>query len=59
MVATEVSAPKSDRPLPPSPRETLADSPKVTVDCYSLFDKWFPVCGMLDYTETKYVATDW
>lgn len=54
MVATEIPASKSDRPLPPSPRETLADSPRVTVDCYSLFDKWFPVCGMLDYTEGMY-----
>ena len=29
-------------------------APQTVVDCYSLFDKFFPICGLLDYTEGIY-----
>ena len=29
-------------------------APQTVVACYSLFDKFFPACGLLDYTEGIY-----
>ena len=29
-------------------------SPDTVVRCYSVFDKFFPTCGLLDYTEGMY-----
>ena len=37
----------------PLPKTKLAN-PKTVVRCYSLFDRFFPACGLLDYTEGMY-----
>src|SRR5687768_245046 len=37
----------------PSVRQRRSD-PKTVVDCYSFFDKVFPNCGLIDYTEGIY-----
>lgn len=39
--------------LPPRNADASKDVSTV-VNCYSLFDKFFPTCGMLDYTEGIY-----
>lgn len=31
-----------------------SNNPQTVVRCYTVFDKFFPVCGMLDYTEGLY-----
>jgi cyclopropane fatty-acyl-phospholipid synthase-like methyltransferase len=43
----------------PGKTASVDASPYIThastvVDCYSLFDKFFPACGLLDYTEGIY-----
>jgi cyclopropane fatty-acyl-phospholipid synthase-like methyltransferase len=35
-------------------RKTAPKTEPIAVNCYSLFDKFFPSCGLLDYTEGIY-----
>ena len=39
--------------LPPRQRENLRNQ-RTVVNCYSFFDRVFPACGFLDYTEGIY-----
>jgi cyclopropane-fatty-acyl-phospholipid synthase len=48
-MALETLAPRAAVREVPLPRDT-----KTTVNCYTLFDKFFPQLGMLDYTEGIY-----
>jgi len=40
---------------PSQAAEFITHAPTV-VNCYALFDKWFPACGLLDYTEGIYAG---
>ena len=35
-------------------RSSASGNPRAVVQCYSLFDRFFPPCGLLDYTEGLY-----
>ena len=44
--------------LKPRPVARLQSDVGTVVRCYSLFDKFFPACGLLDYTEGIYTSPD-
>lgn len=39
---------------PPRPKVNFAVHEPTVIHCYSLFDKFFPACNLLDYTEGMY-----
>jgi hypothetical protein len=43
---------------PAATRDHAATDSRTVVNCYSVFDRFFPTCGMLDYSDGLYDGPD-